>query len=348
MEEVKKYLLAFGYEEEDIDKLYNQFIMKTFNEEQKLIHCKEMNDKLMSLNFSKSDIIYIFRSFNALYTYTPLKLENKISELKDLGYTDLEIKKLLKFSPSVIGLYQMSSQKRVLALITLGYTEEQIHKMIKDNPKMLIYQILKNDGVNSSETKDDSSCIEQKIIDLMALGYTKAEIIKMTVSFAGLFGYAVETIRKKIIDFEALGYEHQTVLKMTSSLAMLFSYSIDNIKQKRLDLMALGFSEEEVTMMTSAVPALFGYSKQNIENKINVLRKINLGNIIAKEPGKLITSAKLVYARYLYLTNKGINVSEGYHGKLFFQEKAFIRAYGISNKDVIKMYIPEDEGVVLK
>ena len=135
---------------------------------------------------------------------------------------------------------------------------------------------------------------------------------------------------------------------MTSIFPTIFSYGTDNIKQKIDDLIALGFTEEEVKRMTCTAPYLFGYSIDNIREKVECLRKIGLGSIIASEPTRLITSVNLVWARYKLLTSRDIDVSVGHHGRLFYQQKAFIRAYGVSNEEVLKMYQYDKNNITLE
>lgn len=47
-----------------------------------------------------------------------------------------------------------------------------------------------------------------------------------------IYNYSIENIKQKIYDLISLGYSYNDVIKMTKSLPTLFGLSIENIKQK--------------------------------------------------------------------------------------------------------------------
>ena len=59
---------------------------------------------------------------------------------------------------------------------------------------------------------------------------------------------------------EKLGYSRAEVIKMTKSQPAIYGLSIDNIKQKIEDMEKLGYSKEEVIKMTKSLPAIYGLS----------------------------------------------------------------------------------------
>ena len=77
--------------------------------------------------------------------------------------------------------------------------------------------------------------MEELIILLCNFGYTKEES-KEVLNTYPLNTYKPETLKKKIeeinIYMEKLGYSKAEVIKMTKSLPAIYSLSIDNIKQK--------------------------------------------------------------------------------------------------------------------
>ena len=54
----------------------------------------------------------------------------------------------------------------------------------------------------------------------------------MTKSLPSIYGYSIESIKQKIEDIISLGYTKEEVIKMTKSLPSIYGYSIENMKQK--------------------------------------------------------------------------------------------------------------------
>ena len=52
----------------------------------------------------------------------------------------------------------------------------------------------------------------------------------MTKTFPSLYGYTITNIEQKINNLMSLGYNQAEVIKMTTSLPSLYGYSIANIK----------------------------------------------------------------------------------------------------------------------
>ena len=75
--------------------------------------------------------------------------------------------------------------------------------------------------------------------------------------------------------------------------------------------------------MTKKLPALFSYSTENIKRKINFYKSINLENIVLEDTKHLMQSASLSYARYRYLTSKGIKITKDNYSKLFYSQNNF-------------------------
>ena len=117
--------------------------------------------------------------------------------------------------------------------------------------------------------------IKQKIDDLIQLGYTRENIIKMTKIFPSIYSRSIENIKQKINDLIQLGYTREDVIKMTLSLPSIYGLSIENIKQKINDLIQLGYTREDVIKMTLSLPTIYGLSIENLSQKINDL--IQLG-----------------------------------------------------------------------
>ena len=180
--------------------------------------------------------------------------------------------------------------------------------------------------------------IKQKIEDMIALGYTKEEVIKMTKSSPSIYGLSIESIKQKIEDIIALGYTKEEVIKSTKSLPSIYGYSIENMKQKIEDMIALGYTKEEVIKMTKNLPALYGYSIENIKQKIEFYDSVSMHELAVINPKLLMQSVNLSYARYSFYIDRGIDIDMKNYRKLFISQKQFEKAYGISKKELLEKY----------
>ena len=64
------------------------------------------------------------------------------------------------------------------------------------------------------------------------LGYSKAEVIKMTKKLPSIYGLNMDNMKQKIEDVKKLGYSKEEVIKMTKNLPAIYGYSIDTYKTK--------------------------------------------------------------------------------------------------------------------
>ena len=67
--------------------------------------------------------------------------------------------------------------------------------------------------------------------------------------FPAIFGYSIDTLKNKIDEIIKLGYTKEEVIKMTKSFPSLYGSSIDKLKQKIEDMIELGYTKEEVIKM---------------------------------------------------------------------------------------------------
>ena len=211
-------------------------------------------------------------------------------------------------------------------LLKLGYSHEDIEKILSS-------YALKN-------LKEDTLLIHIKnnYNLLISLGYSHEDVIKMTKSFPNLYGLGIENIKQKIEDLVSLGYNRADVIKMTKTFPSLYSYSIENIKQKIEDLVSLGYSHEDVIKMTKTLPSLYSLSIENIKQKTIFLKEINLDFIVVDDTKKLMQSIDLTYARYMFLREKGIEITKDNYKRLFYGAKQFEKQYGIDKSTLLEKY----------
>ena len=142
----------------------------------------------------------------------------------------------------------------------------------------------------------------------------------------------------RIKDMISLGYTKEDVIEMTKNQPNLYSLSIEYIKQRIKDIINLGYTKEEAIEMTKALPSLFGLGMENIKQKINFYKSVNLENIILEDTKQLIQSATLSYARYRYLTIKGIKITKDNYSKLFYSQRSFKEIFGADNETLKRLY----------
>ena len=141
-------------------------------------------------------------------------------------------------------------EELIILLCNLGYTKEESKEILNTYP------------LNTCKPETLKKKIEEINMYMEKLGYSRAEVIKMTKSLPAIYGLSIDNIKQKIEDMEKLGYSKEEVIKMTKSLPAIYGYSIDTLKQKIEDMEKLGYSRAEVIKMTKSQPAIYGKYRQ--------------------------------------------------------------------------------------
>ena len=217
MDKVKKLLQEYGYEENEIELIIENERVKKYKSETLLNKIRENYNYLLSLGYSREEVIKMTKTLPSIYGYSIENLKKKIEDLEKLGYSKEEVIKITKSMPSIYGFSIENIKQKIEDLEKLGYSREEVIKITKSMPT--IYGL-------SIEN------IKQKIEDLEKLGYSKEEVIKMTKTLPSIYGYSIENLNKKIEDLEKLGYSREEVIKMTKTLPSIYGYSIENIREK--------------------------------------------------------------------------------------------------------------------
>ena len=145
-------------------------------------------------------------------------------------------------------------------------------------------------------------------------------------------------MKQKIEDMMLLGYSKEEVIKMTKTLPAIYGYSKENMKQKIEDMMLLGYSKEEVVKMTKSMPSIYSYSKENMKQKIDFYDSIGMHVLAVIDAKNLMQSVNLSYARYSFYMDKGFNIDIDNYKKLFIGQKQFEKSYGITKEELLKKY----------
>ena len=217
MDEIRKYMLEFGYNDEDINKICDNYSLSSFRIDTLYDKIKKNSLFLLSLGYSKQDVIKMTKLLPALFGLSVENIKQRLDDLISLGYGRQDVIKMTKLLPSLFGYSIENIKQKLDNLIELGYGRQDVIKMTKSFPSLLNYSI---------ET------IKQKLDDLVKLGYSRQDVIKMTKSFPSLLNYSIETIKQKLDDLVKLGYSRQDVIKMTKTFPSLLGLSIENVKKK--------------------------------------------------------------------------------------------------------------------
>ena len=190
MNEIRKYMLEFGYNDEDINKICDNYSLSSFRIDTLYDKIKKNSLFLLSLGYSKQDVIKMTKLLPALFGLSVENIKQKIDDLISLGYGRQDVIKMTKLLPSLFGYSIENIKQKLDNLIELGYGRQDVIKMTKSFPSLLNYSI---------ET------IKQKLDDLVKLGYSRQDVIKMTKTFPSLLGLSIENVKKKIDFYGDIG-----------------------------------------------------------------------------------------------------------------------------------------------
>ena len=160
----------------------------------------------------------------------------------------------------------------------------------------------------------------------------------MTKSLPAIYSYSIENMKQKIEDIISLGYTKEEVIKMTKILPAIYGLSIESMKQKIEDIISLGYTKEEVIKMTKILPSIYGFSIENMKQKIDFYDSIDMHELAVINPKQLMQSVNLSYARYSFYKDRGIDIDMNNYGKLFVGQKNFEKAYRITKKELLEKY----------
>lgn len=212
-------------------------------------------------------------------------------------------------------------------LILIGYNCNQIRK------------IFKHYSICNYESEYLVQKIENIFNYLLSIGYTKEEVIKLTVKFPAIFGQKEESLKEKVDDLISLGYSDNQVLKMVKEHPQILSYSKTKMMEKINNLILLGYTKGEVLNMILDAPYILGLSFNNIKNKIDYYKIVGIEKHFTKSPKNLMQSVELSYARCEYFhteCDKKIDLNNCHI--LFYSKAFFTEKFHINNEILINRY----------
>lgn len=316
-------VLELGYTEEDIRLVKSQHRLVHYTDITLYNKIKKIYLYLLEYGFNKHEVLNITRTFMGIFSYEIETLEHKIKELKDMGLTDTNVKKMIKESPKVLSLSVANIKLKISFLEELGYKHEEVMKMIKNNSSIL---------------EKSTDTIRKKIENLMGLGYSYEQVIKITKSESLIYRYDINFIVGRLNDIMTLGYTKQEVLLMFYKFPQIVYGSITRMREKMKKMIELGFTKEEIKEISLKLPAIYIFDVDAVIMKKEFYDSIGLCGVIVNDPLQLIQSVDVSYARYKFLKSINVEVTMENYRLLFMNEKRFAQRYGVTKQEIVKQY----------
>ena len=113
MNEIRKYMLDFGYNDDDINKICNAYPLNNLRVDTLYDKIKENSLFLLSLGYSKNDIIKMTKLLPALLAYGIENIRQKLDDLIELGYSKQDVIKMTKLFPALFSLSIENVKKKL-------------------------------------------------------------------------------------------------------------------------------------------------------------------------------------------------------------------------------------------
>ena len=208
-------------------------------------------------------------------------------------------------------------------ILSLGYTTDDIRFMVRRTSVFLTNPI---------------SSIRNKIDNLLKLGFTYDDVIKMTRICPQIFTLSTDKVNDKVKYILSLGFTMEEVIHIAKLFPVICSYSIKRIDDKIKYIMSFGYTLSNVRDMIKNYPSILSMSIENLQGKIEFYKSINLSDIVISDTKELMISLSIIYSRYMFYRDIGINIDRSNYALLFIKNKDFERRYKISKEELLKRY----------
>lgn len=366
-------LLMMGYKRNEIIKMTVKFPnlldLSSSNIESKL---KDLED----LGYISSDALYLTMKSPVIFSYSTDKLKNTIKCLEDHCYSkDTILDMTLKY-PEIYGQSISLLEEKISFLQSIN-----LDNYIKEYPQRLInsielvyarynfyldnkitlddktskelffsnkrffkkYKITKEELLETYPYYRDTVAYEtkeQKIDFLISMGYLKEQIDEINKVYPILNKCSIKKLQEKITNFEELGYTKEEVISLTLKYPILFSYNAEQLRIKYQTLESI--LKEKTKEYTKLYPGLIKMPKEELLAKNDLLNDLDLGVTFFDFPNQLVWSNNIIYARYMFLKDYGINLDKNNCQILFYNHKYFNNAFHITTEELLERYNYDD------
>lgn len=256
-----KKLLELGYSDIDIIRFKYDKELSKYTDEEK---CKKIDlifNHLLSLGYSREDIMKMTMLVPFIYSLSVLDIDNRYNMLLGLGYSDIDTIKLIKDNAKILIISDNQINEVIRILTDLGYSHEDIIKLT------LSYSSIFN---NIEEIKN-------KYNYLLSFGFDNKSINNITMKIPGLYGYKYAEFCEKINYLKEIGFSFEIVLKLSRECEFFSYVALDEIKNKIRDLLTLGFTIVDLDKMIYMYPNMLIFSTNDIIDRLQFL--ISLGYV---------------------------------------------------------------------
>ena len=136
MNELKKVFLDIGYTNEEFEIIINTYSIANMKPETLAIKVKDIYNFLLSLGYSKEEVIKMTKTLPSIYSLSIENMKQKIEDIVELGYSREEVIKMTKTSPSIYGYSIENMKQKIEDIVELGYSREEVIKMTKSLPSI--------------------------------------------------------------------------------------------------------------------------------------------------------------------------------------------------------------------
>ena len=181
MEELKELFLKLGYNENEYVEIVNTYPIINTRPETLVRKVKENYEFLISLGYSKEEIIKMTKNLPAIYNYSIGNIKQKIEDMEELGYSREEVIKMTIGLPSILGLSIENIKQKIEFYDFIG-----LHFLAVVDPKKLMqstklsyarYMFFKEKGIVIDKINYNKLFANQKQFE-KKYGLTKDEILQ--------------------------------------------------------------------------------------------------------------------------------------------------------------------------
>ena len=178
---IKKMFVELGYNENEYVEIVNTYQIITMKLETLMRKVKENYEFLISLGYSKKEIIKMTKSLPFIYGLRIENINQKIEDMEELGYSREEVIKMTKSFPQIYSLSIENIKQKIEFYDSIG-----LHSLAIVAPKNLMqstklsyarYMFFKEKGIVIDETSYRKLFVGQKQFEKQ-YGLTKNEILQ--------------------------------------------------------------------------------------------------------------------------------------------------------------------------
>ena len=151
LETIYVVMYDIGYNDKEIDKILydSNLVFIKENTLLKKINC--IYNLLISLEYSRADVIKMTKSLPALYSYSIENIKQKIEDLISLGYSRADVIKMTKLLPALYGYNIENIKQKItfLRTIDLGFVVIEDTKQLMQSIDLTYarYMFFKEKGI---------------------------------------------------------------------------------------------------------------------------------------------------------------------------------------------------------